>query len=104
MLETFPAEGVSDLPRGVVTPLRYKLYLDVSLSKLKQAIDIGRLHGSRSRIVHVCPDFLCDIDFAFKRQLRKLRVVVDTCLRLLAGLPAGSGLDAYVRVETENAA
>ncbi|WP_131655507.1 HEPN domain-containing protein [Methylocucumis oryzae] len=98
VLEVFPAQETTDVPRSVVNFLHANVYPDVVPTQLKSAIGIGRIFGTRSRIVHDGLAFVSDLDFEFKAQLRQLRAIAATCLRLLCGLPAGDDLDLYVRL------
>jgi Apea-like HEPN len=97
VLEVFPAEGTSDVPRKVVDLLHREVYPDILLHDLKNRIGIGRIFGTRSKIVHDGLAFVSDLDLEFRIQLRQLRAITSICLRLLAGLPLGHDLDTFVR-------
>ena len=98
VLEIFTATEGRNVPREASESLRERVYPDLSSQEIKGKTKIGRIYGERSDIVHKGKAFVAaGEDERYSDYLNRLEAVATTCLRILAGMPAGDELDKYVR-------
>lgn len=100
-LEVHPGAGTTDVPGVVRDYLHAHAYPSVDPGELKSRILIGPITGMRADIVHNGKAHVGPAeDTLYANRLEALEAIVRTCLRILAGLPAGHALDPLVRPST----
>jgi hypothetical protein len=77
--------------------LAERVYAGVPPAEVKARLNLGRICGFRSDIVHdgkasVAPDERATVD----EHVKRLQAIARTCLRVLAGLAPGSELDCFI--------
>jgi hypothetical protein len=97
VLEIFPGEGTTNIPKTTSELLATSLPGGHSRSGIKAKLGLGPLHGLRSEVVHQGKAFVDQTEEAdFNHRLDLLQATSTTCLRILAGLEPGHDLDAYL--------
>ena len=101
VLEIYPAGKQPKRPKVANMAskfLREHLYQDLSDEQIKEKAKIGHIEGLRGDIVHQGWAFVKrEKEDEFSDHLERLETIAATCLRILAGMPAGDDLDKYVR-------
>lgn len=102
VLEIYPAQGFMEVSDRTCELLSDRVYDDLTAQDIKSKTDIGRIEGMHGRIVHQGKAFVAPNEMnEFSSHLDRLEAVCATCLRILAGIPAGEDLDKYVRDKGE---
>ena len=98
VLEIYPALGQRYVANRAGEFLSQRLYKDLSREQIKRKTKIGRIENLRGHILHKGKAFVDpEEQEEFFDCLDRLETIAATCLRILAGMPAGDDLDKYVR-------
>lgn len=96
-LEIYPAEGSKKVSRLVSELVAKHTYKGLSPQQIKTKLKLGRIEGKRADVVHKGQAFVhSSEEDEFSQYVDILDSVVTTCLRVLAELPPGDGLDKFL--------
>jgi hypothetical protein len=96
VLEIYPGEGTTDIPRATSKLLANALPGAPSRLRVKAKLGLGPIFGLRSRVVHEGKAFVDENETDFGHRLDVLQATAATCLRILARLEPGHDLDPYL--------
>jgi len=97
-LEVYPGKGNTDIVKNVSEVVAALAGSAVTVQEVKAQLEIGRLYGKRSEIVHKGQAFVEEERReAFEKQLEKLHSIVVACLRSLAGIDIGHDLLRFLK-------
>lgn len=98
VLEIYPAMGKRKVSSTVGRFLSERLYKDLTGQEVKERTRLGHIEDLRGGIVHKGEAFVAPAkEERFSDGLQRLEDIAATCLRMLAGMPAGNELDKYIR-------
>ncbi len=98
VLEIYPAKGTIHVARETANLLQLSIYVTMTTSEIKTKLELGPMHSMRGNIVHKGQAFVEDSEQSiFERRLEKLRATATVCLRLLAGMSPGDGLERFIK-------